>query len=70
MKQNTSKQTSKTNGFHFPITVRLDDETLNFFNDFKESSKMQIGSAARFLMVEGLRKISSERMDKKLVSIL
>ena len=67
---NNTPQNNNKNGFHFPITVRLDDETLKFFNDFKESNKMQIGSAARFLMVEGLRKIANERNRNKKLGTL
>ena len=64
MSQPTHTQSSN-NGFHFPITVRLDDETLKLFNEFKENHKMLNGSAARYIMVEGLMKISAERNRNK-----
>lgn len=43
--------------FHHPVTVRFDDELWKLFNEFKEKHKMLNSSAARYIMVEGLKSI-------------
>lgn len=66
MKQNTKKNIN----YNFPITVRLDSETVNFLNEFSSSFPMSRGTAARYILRESLRKIHNERSKKNLVGII